>query len=299
MDVPDGDQLLGFAVGATILLVILGAPVQVVRSVKRWLGDDEPPSTAPPEARAIVERMRLLIRPTLLMTPADGPRFSKLGGDPELPPGSAWPKGGARPRVFLGQIDFAELPVDAIDWLPKSGRIYAFLDPDDLDSASAVQVLQAGPGPGRHLAAPDGVARGREQRVDFAAYTMAPSLEWLGLDVGALDLRPSDFGDEFRNDPPSDAIAHRIGGYPDEIQDLCMPLACEHLARGWSLPAWGAPVSAEVEAAALEWRLLIQLDSDPKRGGEFCDGGRLYLFVRERDARAGDFSRTVTILQRY
>ena len=46
-----------------------------------------------------------------------------------------------------------------------------------------------------------------------------------------------------------------------------------------------------------EWRLLLQVDSDDDAGMMWCDVGQLYFWVREVDARAGDFSRTWTILQ--
>lgn len=75
-----------------------------------------------------------------------------------------------------------------------------------------------------------------------------------------------------------------------------MHVECERMRRG--LPE-GAEVTDAILRAARQWRLLLQVDSDDALKMNWGDGGRLYVFVREADARKADFSKTVTLTQCY
>lgn len=57
--------------------------------------------------------------------------------------------------------------------------------------------------------------------------------------------------------------------------------------------------AVEMRAAASNWRLLCQFDSDIDMGIEWGGGGRLYWCVEESAAAAGDFSNILVILQSY
>jgi uncharacterized protein YwqG len=125
-------------------------------------------------------------------------------------------------------------------------------------------------------------------------FTSLPSEDWLDKEwisgVGGTDwpvLKDCDFGDE---------IEHRIGGYPSEIQGGQMALECEYLHRGLTRD-YREPVPDDIRQASWQWRLLLQIDSDPALNMNWWDAGRLYVFVRARDAKRGDFSKTVTVTQ--
>ena len=77
-----------------------------------------------------------------------------------------------------------------------------------------------------------------------------------------------------------------------------MRLECEYLARGLDYDPEGE-VEPAIERASKSWRLLLQIHSDPALKMSWGDGGMLYVFVRAQHARAGDFSKTVTISQTY
>lgn len=132
-------------------------------------------------------------------------------------------------------------------------------------------------------------------------FTSAPSLDWLGFDAADIDMNEDEFAalETIADAPPPDEIQHRIGGYPNEIQPERMALSCEHLARGLPIPVWGQEIPPAIGRGSKEWRLLLQIDSDPALKMNFGDGGRLYVFIRERHARAADFSKTVAIWQTY
>jgi len=300
------DYVLGYGLTALLLLLAAGFPNQFRRSLARWFGDEPPPSLSrrgSVDIGPLAARIRRLVRPTLLLVPATAPGFSKLGGDPELPADLAWPAGYERPRTFLAQIDLAALaPESQVDWLPKTGRLYAFYDPDGHGLADVVRVLHSAEPAGFGMPAPPGVKRRfPERRVAFTPLWSAPSLDWLGLDASEMDLDEEEFEslERLADAPSADEIQHRIGGYPNEIQPERMWLSCEHLARGLPEPSWNEDIPPTVERAAKEWRLLLQIDSDPALKMNFGDGGRLYVFIRERHARRGDFSKTVTLWHTY
>lgn len=244
-------------------------------------------------------RMRRMARPTLLLVPAKSPGLSKLGGLPELPPSIAWPQGDEAPPAFVAQVDIAAFRAHGgFDWLPPDGRLYVFFDDARIGAADCGKVIYSTSPPGPAVSAPAGLPENRrfgERRVGFMRFTSLPSWDWLdedwpdaSIDWDGFDLLDDcDFGDE---------IEHRIGGYPSEIQGGQMALECEHLHRGITRD-YAAPVPDALRRASWQWRLLLQIDSDPAIRMNWWDAGRLYVFVRARDAKRGDFSKTVTITQ--
>ena len=294
------DRLVGAIVLTLVVVFVLRYPQQIVRSIRRW-GRDEPERVIldRPTFDEVARRMRGLVRPSLLLVGANTPVFSKLGGDPELATELPWPAGERRPLSFLAQFDLAEVQAAAaIDWLPKHGYLYFFFDQDRHVSDDMVRVQHVAAASTGLRPAPKGVwRRFRERRVAFELRRSAPSLDWLGIYASELELSDSEFAslNGIGDTPPTGNIQHRIDGYPDEIQPESMAISCECSFRALDKPNPGAPVPAELEAAADDWRLLLQLDSDSGLKTEWGDGGRLYVFVRAQDARVGDFTRTVTL----
>ncbi len=297
-----------------IVLILVGLPIVVIGGISLCVIVGDAVAKRFPrrrragqnagEFRVVRSRLNRLARPTWLLTPTQARGFSKLGGDPDLPLAIDWPDGAKSPRAFLAQIDLAEAQArGALDWLPAEGRLYFFWDDWRAGFADEVRVVHSLDAAGEPRSPPPGLAvkqRFGERRAAFLSMTSIPSLDWLGVDYGDLDVSEDELDQlaEMPHEPFGDELQHRIGGYPCEIQGVCMPLECEHLARGLKYD-YEAEIPPAIARASKSWRLLLQIDTDPALKMQWGDGGRLYVFVRAQHARAGDFSKTVTISQCY
>lgn len=290
-------------IGLSYLTVLIG--LAFLYLFIQWVGGrivgkkPEPPGSDTGRLRGLIRRMA---RPTLLLAPTQASVFSKLGGNPELPMGLAWPEGEKEPRAFLAQIDLAEVRANGgPDWLPAEGRLYAFYDDLRGGLVDQVRVLSTSEPPEPPVAPPPTLAaawRFPERRAAFLPFRSIPSLDWLGVDLTELDVSDEEL-DELSDAPDrpfGDELQHRIGGYPSEIQGGRMAVECECLARGLE-PEHEPPPN--ILRASKSWRLLLQIDSDPALKMNWGDAGRLYVFVRQKHAEAGDFSKTVTLSQCY
>lgn len=288
---------VGYMIAMIAVVVLFTITVLGLRAVRTRLFG---PSKRRPSSVAAAGRIRGLMTrmatDTLLLVPAKEPGFSKLGGDPDLPAGMAWPQGRKRPRTFIGQIDLAAFRQhQGPDWLPTEGRLYAFCDEDGWGFADETNVVYSLETPGPPIPAPPGAAsRFTERRVAFLVAPSIPSTDWLDADFAELDDEQLDELAGIHDQPFGDELQHRIGGYPSEIQGGRMHVQCELLRRGLDEDA---EVTPAVERAAKLWRLLLQIDSDPALGMNWGDSGRLYVFIREKDARAGDFTKTIALSQ--
>jgi uncharacterized protein YwqG len=253
------------------------------------------------DAVRVIRRMRRNKTVTLSMTPTDGKSFSQLGGQPSLPPEMAWPRGPEGALRFLCQLDLSEIRMQGgPEWLPQTGFLYAFHDEryGCHDQIQLFHVAQAAPVERR---APTEASAWEyaERPIRFEAKPSYPSLEWLCEDVRSLDATDYEFDAiaDFESGE-DDGPRHRIGGYPDEIQDEPMALNCEYAARGLALGGDGT-VDPAIRRASQDWRMILQIDSDPDLGANWGDGGRLYVFIKPADARQGFFEKTVTLSQTY
>lgn len=234
------------------------------------------------------QALEYLGRPGLRITPSLTPTASKFGGAPQLPANLSWPRGESGPLRFIAKISLDQTAkAGRMDWLPDGGALHVFADLEFLDE-QAVRVLFSPGGETEDIPRNAGNDPGRS--VEFHPVRCPPSLEWLGLSSGLAE--------GFQPDPEllRRGPRHFIGGYPDELQGGQLAVVCERLSHGDTAAPEDMASQAETERASAIWRLLFQFDDDRDLGLDLS-GGRLFVFIREQDARAGIFDGVITIWQ--
>jgi uncharacterized protein YwqG len=115
------------------------------------------------------------------------------------------------------------------------------------------------------------------------------------------------------NESPLEAggAVHRLLGHPDQVQDD-MRLECQLASHGvniWEPGSRQHPRFARLRAGAYDWRLLLQVDSDPPgwpkpnprptQDAEMMwhDVGKIYFWIQAEKLTARDFNRVWVILQ--
>lgn len=262
----------------------------------------------------VARRWLALLRPAVRLTeaPAGLQTVARLGGDPVVPPGFAWPVWeGHGPLSFVGEVDLDALAASglALDiTLPTSGRLLLFYfdgSYDDFegivgtwDTASLrgqrLLHLSAVDSSCRPMSAPERVPAFRERHFGARATLTAPNWEHPALHEEFMELGQDDRS--FMDHPVNQAI------FVESIYSMGNgePL---HQIGGWSFPDQG-PVENEVAGAALDlgddwqdprraeearrWTLLVQIDSDADM--MWGDVGKLYWLARHEDLDRGDLS---------
>lgn len=283
----------------------------MINLLKRFLGRsklDLPNGTPSRTAAEVLEEMRAQSRPCLRLLPG-GSGSSRLGGS--APTSGAWPRYSGRPLSLIAQLDLAEMrAAGSPDWLPAEGKLLFFydlelsswgFDPNDAGSAMVrYETVMGG-----DAAEPDDLPATKRfgaYPIRFVADVSLPSEERLTIDWKTLSAQEQGKLEAAVEAATPAEPAHQVGGYPLTVQGDSMELECQLVTSGVYAGNSKGYSKSNVEAAkpgSADWRLLLQLDTDDTAGMMWGDAGRLYFWIREQDARAGDFSKTWTILQCY
>lgn len=242
-----------------------------------------------------------------------------LGGRPAVPADFDWPIWRDRPLAFVGQFRLAELGRLGADFgLPEAGLLSFFFEAEqqpwgfDPADAGGARVRWFPPA---ELVVADLPAT----LVDWARYVARPvrmTTEWTvpsivapeidALTASARQAIDSERFERLREqlagiEPDQDATIHRLFGYADEIQNE-MRLECAFATSGVYVgnpEGYDHPHRAEFKRQALDWQLLLQLDSDELLGTEFGDVGRIYYWITRQAVAERAFDRAWQILQCY
>jgi hypothetical protein len=270
-----------------------GGGMEFLRKLFRRRPQAPADETVWPVVATSIATLKAQAQPCVRLVPGGDGR-SRLGGVPDMP--GAWPRYEGRPLCCVAQLDLEEVQgAGGPEWLPGHGRLMFFYELehgawgfDAKDAGSSVVIHEAGP----CIAAtePDDLP----YEAKFPAYPVAfvrdisfPGAERLAVDWRRLNAASAKALEQALEDLAPVAPTHRIGGFPSPVQSGDMAAECHAIRRRLG----------ERDGDVADWRLLLQLDTDDGAGMMWGDVGSLYFWIREQDARAGDFSKIWTILQ--
>ncbi|HEX6123468.1 MAG TPA: YwqG family protein, partial [Ktedonobacterales bacterium] len=212
---------------------------------------------------------------------------SKLGGRPDLAPGTPWPSRDGAPLAFVAQVRLEDAaPYDPARLLPTAGLLSFFYDAqqetygaDPADRGGWQVLYHTGEASQlQRLEAPAGLpaaARYTARALSFTAEVTLPQDPQLERAEWHWAPGQQERYEDLLADLPSAAERaqphHRMLGYADTLQDD-MRLQCQLVAHGVKIGTHD-PRAGALAAGAANWLLLLQVDSDAGAGMRWADAG--------------------------
>ena len=251
-------------------------------------------------------------RPALQLLETKRETLTYFGGSPAATTNFSWPRKSGQPLNFIGQIDLSELNLTkAAPWLPSTGRLLFFYDFDEYpwgfdpkDRGSWAVIHDSGTGSIQSIQFPDDLKRENQpseiKYLSGRSYTSIPSLERITLEEAGISEEEEEDYYELTEDSFDNNPLHQIGGFPRPIQGDGMELECQLVSGGVDCgnpTGYQSKQADELKKEPNDWQLLLQFDTDNDLDLIWGDEGTLYFWIRERDARAEDFSNAWLVLQ--
>jgi uncharacterized protein YwqG len=259
--------------------------------------------------RDVAALVAALTSPAIQVVVNDSPSLSHFGGSPNLPSSIEWPEKDGVKLEFLARLSLGEvhqaLPVP---WLPQSGALLFFydlkkqpwgFDPKDR-GGFAVMLVPDLPAPAQHVDGENEAFSLAHRNVGSRRVDVIPS--WENEHIRAMKLTDPEWIEleklstaAFGGKPK-----HQISGVPSPIQGDHMDLECQLASNGvycGDTKGYKSPRALELRDGRANWRLLFQMDSDDALDVMWGDGGMLYFWVEEQEARKGNFGNAWLILQ--
>jgi uncharacterized protein YwqG len=233
---------------------------------------------------------------------------SRLGGDPDLPASASWPEWKGKPLCFVAQIALGELPRVPDQDLPADGLLAFFYDAEqqvwgfDPADRGGWRVLWSEP----HIRlerrpASDGVPANARYR----PCQLTPTVELTHASPEEADIErlgmPRDEWFRYAElfDEEDVTPIHRLLGHPQPVQGG-MQLECQLVTNGLycgDASAYQDPRASTLRPGAVDWRLLLQIDSDDEAGMMWGDDGRLYYWITAGALARRDWESTWLVLE--
>ncbi|MGI4875690.1 MAG: YwqG family protein [Janthinobacterium lividum] len=232
---------------------------------------------------------------------------SKLGGLPDLPPGTAWPTFDGLPLSFLGQLNLAELPdAEVRNLLPQQGMLSFFHSVTNDDYEKSPHAVVLSPVPASELACRPQPADWPDGEEVFKTGALAMAVEQsLPSDMGEYaravfhDAPPSEWSSycELAEPDNSRETTNKVFGYAARNLDDDLEVVAEIIYAGRDATGWQAYADQlsvpEKTAIADNWLLLLQLDYNDDLGMGFGDMDQFYFWIRKTDLANRDFTKVV------
>jgi uncharacterized protein YwqG len=249
----------------------------------------------------------------LATTPMDEAKLtigaSTFGGLPDMSIGTAWPIRNGVAMSFIGQIRLEDARrLDENHQLPLTGLLAFFYDAqqqtygDDPKDHGGWQVYHfADAAQLQRNSAPvdlPGDARFKPCALAFSTeltMPLEPQLERADLTLTAEEQKAYEaFLSSYPTPQGSRGIRNRMLGYADTIQDD-MRLQAQLVSHG--LTDSDDPKAKALLPGAMDWMLLLQVDSDPNAGMRWASEGRLYFWIERAALAAAKFDDVWVMLQ--
>jgi len=238
---------------------------------------------------------------------------SKIGGLPNLPDPSLWPKYKGKSLSFIAQIKLQELPKDLPnDMLPSKGMLYFFYDaeqstwgydPKDKGSWRVIYIEDV-PDALATVGCPADIpeeSRFKELPVQLQDDVSIPDTAEILSNFSLSDKQVDEVCEIYDQFAERRSPWHQLLGHPDPIQGD-MKLECQLVSHGLycgDATGYNDPKAKGLTPGASQWRLLLQIDTDEPTGMMWGDGGRLYFWITEDDLRKKRFENVWMISQCY
>lgn len=232
---------------------------------------------------------------------------SRFGGTPLMT--AEWPTWDDKPLAFLGLLDLADFTgVETGLDLPPSGFLNFFYEAEEQQAwgydpahVDGWRAIYAEPGAAHEVVPPPGTQSFDPVWLEVKQSVSVPDPGESVLDQ--LRGRSADelhvLHEELQEEGWPSGTLHQVGGWPGIAQNPIW-LECQLAANGIYVgdsEGYADPRVADLEAGAVEWQLLFQVDTDDAAGWMWGDVGMLYFAIRQSDLERRRFDRTWMILQ--
>jgi uncharacterized protein YwqG len=238
---------------------------------------------------------------------------SKIGGKPDLPNSLSWVTekekknflfSKEKPLSFIAQINFTEVSqYDVENLLPKKGMLYFFYSAEqeawgfDIKDKPKFKVLyfEGNVHQLNRIEFPESLPEHARYTPCIINPTTEISIPYFGNDqLSFLNEEELDrYCDIF------DESTNKLLGYADPVQNE-MELECELVTNGLYCgdpSGYNNPKAKNLEANAINWQLLLQIDSNEENSMMWGDMGRLYFWIKKQDLKNKNFDSSWFILQ--